>query len=793
MTPRRTRLALALQLAALLVLALALAGVGWLDARARPRLLLLVDRSQSMPHEAAERAAAAVVEASGAAVDRIDFAGATAPAALDAEATDIEAALDAALAADARQPHAGVVVVSDGLENRGDAARALRAARAAALPVRWLEVGRPPPPLRIAEVLAPASVRTGRRWRVSVRLSGAAAAALRVSATTHEADGSRQTASAGVDGHGRATLEFDARGAGATVVDVALDGADGRIDARAGAAAVEIAPRAALLYLRGPSSPATLARSLQRGGWAIDVEPASRLDALADGLGAYRGIVLDEVAVADAGPRAWTALAAAVREHGTGLLVLGGERAYARGGYRGSTLESLLPLASVPAALEQPTSVVFLVDKSGSMGQGSGGVDRYAQALRAVAATAADFGARDALGLIVFDVAPRLLLPLTPAPAAQAALARDWPVAPGGGTKLAPALEAAIAELERATSGRRLLVVVSDGFVDEPPLAQLGRRLAAAHIETIALGIGADADLGALRRASGGGQAIPVAEAAELAPAMKAGVERQRQRIERGTIAVRAGAALPFAPAEFGAWPAIDALAVTKAQAGAVVGLRSERGDPLLAWRGAGLGRVMALSTSLGPWTPRWLAWRDWPRLAGALAGWVGGGATAAGITVNDTSRGPTVEADFDAASGAPAIVVDTPRRHGLAVATQAIAPGRLGAALPDDGPGLYDIVVPTPRGPQHALYLRRADAETAISGINPALESWLRAGWITAWDPHERLPMRGARRLDRSLIGLGLLLFIVGLLVDRWRWKLGPLHPSKVWHGLRSRADFHA
>ena len=42
----RTSIALALQLAALVALSLSLLGAAWLDPRSRPRVLLLVDRSQ---------------------------------------------------------------------------------------------------------------------------------------------------------------------------------------------------------------------------------------------------------------------------------------------------------------------------------------------------------------------------------------------------------------------------------------------------------------------------------------------------------------------------------------------------------------------------------------------------------------------------------------------------------------------------------------------------------------------------------------------------------------------------
>jgi len=164
----RTLVALALQLAALAALSLSLLGFSWLDTRSRPRVLLLVDRSESVPRAASDKAVADVMHAANAAgsddLQLLEFAGrpaapsmkaADSVANLEPSATNIEAALDAALAADARTPFAGVVVISDGLENAGDVERALRAARDARLPVQWIPTGRPLPETRISEVLAP--------------------------------------------------------------------------------------------------------------------------------------------------------------------------------------------------------------------------------------------------------------------------------------------------------------------------------------------------------------------------------------------------------------------------------------------------------------------------------------------------------------------------------------------------------------------------------------------------------------------------------------------------------------
>jgi len=806
---RRTLLAGGLQLAALLVLALALLGGSWLDRRLQPRVLVLVDRSQSVPRDASDRALADVLkatQATGAAVQVIAFAGRpaaavtvsgpsrpdpdgpAAAAALGPAATHIEAALNVALASHAQAGLSGVVVISDGQETAGQAERALRALHEAGLPLQWLAVGRPPPPVRLGAVLVPDRVTVGQRIPITVQLAGAPdPRPLRLQASVHSASGDALALSGEARVATPTTLLSEARHPGALRVDLALvDPASGEVlDSLPDAAVVDVAPRSAILYAQGATG--ALAHSLLAGGWPLTVVPAARLDAQAEGLDAYRAVVLEDVAIADASPRFWQALEAAVRQRGLGLLVLGGERSFARGGYRESALESVLPVLSEPAALDPAASIVFAVDKSGSMGQGSGGVDRFQLAQRAVLETARGLGERDALGLLVFDVAPRLLLPLGPAPAGVAALARGWPASPGGGTRLAPALDAAIGELERAGTGRRLLIVVTDGFVDEAPLAGLRARLAGAHIETLALAVGPDADLRALQNLFGSDDAtvLQVDQAAELPKLMRSGLERRRARLERGRFATEQPQPLPFAPGTLAPWPPVAAYATTRPRPQAVVALRSARGDPLLAFQTSGQGRVMAITSGLGPGTPAWLQSPQWPRLAGGLADWLGGTPPggALGLRVSDLAEG--LQVDLDVLGQGPAgagwgrvdpgsvrLTVNTPKAAEQAVATEAVAPGRLRATLPDAGPGLYTFVLSTPLGTQRQLHLRRQPAEGATWGVSPALARWQAAGLIGPWQPGALVPRHdgpvGQRPVDRWLVGLALLLSLSGILVDR-------------------------
>ena len=314
----RTLVALALQLAALAALALALVGASWLDPRSRARVLVLVDRSQSVPRAAADRALEAVVRAAKAggagAPQVLEFAGRPGtPAGPDAagepdlepSATHLEAALDAALAAHARAAFDRIVVVSDGLATVGDTERALRAVHDARLPLQWIAVGREPPPTRLTDVLAPDAARVGQRLRIAIGLAGDLDRPLRVEVSARGPGGHTQAESRETRGADRVEIELDADVAGALGLDVALRDPEKRdvLDTMADAAVVDVAPPAAILYGIGSTSArAPLARSLVRGGWKLKLVPAGRLDADADQLDAYQAVVLDDVAIADASP-----------------------------------------------------------------------------------------------------------------------------------------------------------------------------------------------------------------------------------------------------------------------------------------------------------------------------------------------------------------------------------------------------------------------------------------------------------------------------------------------------------
>src|SRR5207237_9774122 len=87
---------------------------------------------------------------------------------------------------------------------------------------------------------------------------------------------------------------------------------------------------------------AALAAALRASSLQVDVVPAEQLPAL-DRLGTYSATVLVDVDAHSLSGEQVRDLSAATRDLGRGLVVLGGDRSYALGGYRHSELERPLP------------------------------------------------------------------------------------------------------------------------------------------------------------------------------------------------------------------------------------------------------------------------------------------------------------------------------------------------------------------------------------------------------------------------------------------------------------------
>lgn len=537
------------------------------------------------------------------------------------------------------------------------------------------------------------------------------------------------------------------------------------------AAVVNVASTPHLLLLSDGPSP--LADALAAGGWPLRRVATQEFAATVHSLERFSAIIIDNVPATSLPEAEWMAVAHAVQRNGLGLLVLGGPQAFGLGAYRGSTLETLLPVVSEPPQREQPAGVVFLIDVSGSMGRGAS--ERLRTSRAAVLHTAEALRSVDRVGLIGFDVEARQLLPTESRDDHARALRDAWPERASGGTRVVPALQAGLSALAAAGVEQKLLILVSDGMLAATDIVALEAALAHSDVEFIAMLLSQDEgkQQPLARIATDGNVTLLRVDDVLRLPVLM----RQQVEARRPALVQEATQPVPNPAAGFrglpAAWPAVDGYLVTRARPGVDVFLKSGDGEPLLAAWTAGAGRVLAATPGLGSLAGNWLTWEQWPALAAALV---------EHVIVREPAQ---VRIEREGQAGAPALTFDTgntaaPRR--VLVAESGAAPVEV-VAIPS-APGLYRIPLEhTQRGALTVIWesadgiFRQAVAAAPLrhnaATAEPVARRFAAAGLLEEWPDNSTLPqsLRDAQlpmSIQRSLIATALLLFIMLLAAER-------------------------
>ncbi|HXX92371.1 MAG TPA: VWA domain-containing protein [Planctomycetota bacterium] len=167
-------------------------------------------------------------------------------------------------------------------------------------------------------------------------------------------------------------------------------------------------------------------------------------------------VVLDNVSLSADEQRR---LADWVRDFHGGLVLLGGPRSYALGGWKGTPIEEVSPLR---AQRDQKVAVMFVIDASGSMHQ-PGKLDVILEAVRE-AWTGRTFEPGDYVRALTFPQGQVIHSP--------AGLTR---VDASGGTNIAEALSAARNDLVQVSAPRSQIFLFTDGETSEKETSQMRR------------------------------------------------------------------------------------------------------------------------------------------------------------------------------------------------------------------------------------------------------------------------------------------------------------------------------
>ena len=402
-------------------------------------------------------------------------------------------------------------------------------------------------------------------------------------------------------------------------------------------------------------------------------------------------IVVDNVAAAELSDLQQQRLRQYVHDLGGGLVVLGGDSAFAAGGYAGTTLDALSPLASNPP--QPATHWVFLVDSSGSMNApAAGGVTRWRAAAEAAARAVAAVPPHDLVSVAGFAAGLEWWVRAKPAADASREALPPAGARASGPTELRRALETVATGAPGGPPVELVVLTDANAPVEDPAaLATLMTRNT-VRLHLLDIGDSSGAGLEALRRvaAATGGTLLR-----ESDPAAWAGAVRRLTRTAAPQHLVQTPARVEFA----GGMEGLLARAVAppwnrtwlRPQATAV-GTGTAEAGPLAAVWNVGAGRVAAAG------------FRASPEEAEALARLAQRAPRDPRIRVT-WETGSKLRVFVDAAesgAGSGAATIMNGMKLVLEMRDAAATAGGGGAAttVPQVGPGRYEVSVDTPAAP---------------------------------------------------------------------------------------------
>ncbi len=367
----------------------------------------------------------------------------------------------------------------------------------------------------------------------------------------------------------------------------------------------------------------------------LEVQSTANAPSLLGELRDYDAVILDDVSTLQLSPHQLDLLASYVRDLGGGLLAIGGSNSFGLGAYQGTTLEEVLPVyAGAREKLIVPDlSLVLVTDKSGSMGmrgrdRSTSSPSKLLLAKKAALAVADLLTGYEHLGVLSFDTLPRWTVPLQPVTDKMNIARQLSSLVAGGGTSLFPALKEAFDKLKKEKSMVKHIIILSDGLSSAGEFESIVKKMANTKITVSTVAIGEDADLELMKNIAqwGKGKAYYTSDIQSLpriftTEALRVG---RSLTVNESFIPVVSKESPILSGIDWSNVPPLGGYVVTTAKEVSHVHLRSPRQDPLVAtWR-YGLGRAAALTCDLnGTWSKNWQSWSAYPEVLTNLINWI--------------------------------------------------------------------------------------------------------------------------------------------------------------------------
>ncbi|TDU68095.1 von Willebrand factor type A domain-containing protein [Prosthecobacter fusiformis] len=426
-------------------------------------------------------------------------------------------------------------------------------------------------------------------------------------------------------------------------------------------AMIEIAggPRVLLLtaYTDDP-----VATTLQRQGFTV--EKVTELRSIRPGqLAGAKCVILNNVPAFELPGEFLAAMDFYVREQGGSLLMAGGQKSFAAGGYFESAIDSLLPVSMELKQEHRKLMVAMgiVMDRSGSMSMTvKNGFTKMALADEGAANAIRFLGPHDLLTVFAVDSEAHQMVPLQPVGPNRAKMesAVRRIESTGGGIYVYNGLKAAWDELKNAAAGQRHIILFSDAADSEQPddYKNLITEIVAngGTISVIALGTRGDPDAAFLEDiATRGKGRLFFTDKAEELPSIfsQETVAVARSAFIRDPVKTQAANGWFEITSQPLDWlPEADGynLSYIREWASQALITQDEYGAPLVSFGQRGIGRTAAVSFPLGgEFSDKIRAWPKYGDFLQTMTRWLMGEQLPPGIGLKHGLQGTVLTLDL--------------------------------------------------------------------------------------------------------------------------------------------------
>lgn len=816
--PVRKWIALGIRLGVLLALVLALAGFQWLLPVEGMNVFFVLDRSDSVPSAQQEAAreyvnrlargkktidkAGVVVFGSDASIELLPNAALDVQkiqAVVGTERTDLAAAIRLGTAAFPETGQKRLVVLTDGNENVGDAMAAVLAAKPLGVSVYTVPLGvSRARDISVQKLQVPARLKKGAAFEVKIFVDADQGAPATVRLFRNEQYLGEQKVDLAT---GKNLFSFPQilQDAGYYSYDVQIDVAGDPLpqNNRASAfATVQGEPRI-LIVSADPEQDQALQAALQSSRLETSLVGINGLPATLAEMQSYDAIFISNLAAGDLGSDRQRLLESAVRDFGIGLVCVGGDQTYAAGGYRGTPLESTLPLnMELDSKKVLPSGAVVLVMHGMEFNNGNQVARDCAQGVLAA------LGPTDEMGVLLWDGTERWLFELQKVGNKADLGAQIAGMNQGDLGSFQNILQMGQGALRKSKSNLKHIIVFSDGDPGAPSQELMSSIVKdRITVSTILISGHVGPETMIWIADQGRGRFYNVVTPADLpqifiketAVILKSAIYEEpfKPQLRAASEMIRGIAAVEY--------PALMGYVATTPKPRAETPLWTEKGDPLLAHWQYGLGRSVAFtSDAKAKWARLWLNWDKYRQFWSQIGQWSLRRLDNADFTTEVTVENGEGALSIDAADeqgnyrnflNLQAVVV-SPKGERQTIRVEQSGPGHYEAKFPTREAGSYlinlvDIKDGQVRGSQVVGASLNYSPEFASPGPNQNLLRRLaESGGGKVLDPatplnpflQDRRKTFQPRPLWEWLLKLAILLFVVDVgvrrvQIDREEW----------------------